>query len=188
MGPLHYCVVGFVDADFPEQLARELADPVDRGLIRILDLDRVGRDGRVERDDDGEAIHGEAVQTSTCSHLDQRSGGLVSDTDLELLGAELEAGTATAVIVWENRCEVALARSLRAAGGTLLAQGRIQSAARTALETSASAPPAAPPAPAASCITPNALVNQFRALGRLRDHGLLSEEEFATEKARLLNQ
>ena len=44
-------------------------------------------------------------------------------------------------------------------------------------------PPAAPPAPAAPQVD---LVEQLRKLGELRDAGILTEEEFAAQKAKLL--
>jgi hypothetical protein len=45
------------------------------------------------------------------------------------------------------------------------------------------APPVAAPPPAAPQV---ALVEQLRRLGELRDAGVLTEEEFAAQKAKLL--
>jgi hypothetical protein len=46
-------------------------------------------------------------------------------------------------------------------------------------------PPAAPPAAAAAPAT-DAVFAQLRQLGELRDQGILTEDEFATQKARIL--
>lgn len=47
------------------------------------------------------------------------------------------------------------------------------------------APPAAQPAPAAAPATDD-LLTQLQKLGQLRDAGVLTEEEFAVQKARIL--
>jgi hypothetical protein len=49
------------------------------------------------------------------------------------------------------------------------------------------AQPPAPPAPPAAPAAPQPdLVDQLRRLGELRDAGILTEEEFAAQKAKLL--
>lgn len=49
------------------------------------------------------------------------------------------------------------------------------------------APPSAAPAPAAAPVLgTDDLINQLERLGRLRDSGVLTEAEFAAQKARLL--
>lgn len=54
------------------------------------------------------------------------------------------------------------------------------------LENQAPAPaPAAPAPPAAGGMSPDTL-NQLKELGQLREQGVLTDEEFAQQKARLL--
>ncbi|MFD4657175.1 SHOCT domain-containing protein [Kitasatospora sp. NPDC058444] len=51
------------------------------------------------------------------------------------------------------------------------------------------APPPPPPAPAPAAPAPagmDAKINQLQQLAQLRDQGVLTEEEFATQKQRLL--
>ena len=55
--------------------------------------------------------------------------------------------------------------------------------AAVAGEAPPATPPAAPPAPQA-----DDLISQLRELGQLRDQGVLTEEEFAIQKSRLLNR
>jgi hypothetical protein len=49
------------------------------------------------------------------------------------------------------------------------------------------APPAPPAPPAPAAPPPTDMVEQLRKLGELRDAGILTEEEFAAQKAKLLN-
>ena len=51
-------------------------------------------------------------------------------------------------------------------------------------------PPPPPPPPPAVAPTPAVgnLIEQLRQLGQLRDSGVLAQEEFDTQKARLLNE
>jgi hypothetical protein len=48
------------------------------------------------------------------------------------------------------------------------------------------AAPAPPPAPAPA--SGDSLINQLKQLGELKDQGILTEEEFAAQKAKLLGQ
>jgi hypothetical protein len=51
-------------------------------------------------------------------------------------------------------------------------------------EPEANAPP--PPAPPAPAAAPSDLVSQLKELAALKEQGVLTDEEFATQKARLL--
>ncbi|TKV60410.1 SHOCT domain-containing protein [Nakamurella flava] len=50
----------------------------------------------------------------------------------------------------------------------------------------AAPPPPAPPAPAGPPKDMNVVIQQLQQLGQLRDAGVLTEEEFAAQKAKLL--
>ncbi|GAA3772008.1 hypothetical protein GCM10022403_004100 [Streptomyces coacervatus] len=83
-------------------------------------------------------------------------------------------------------------------GGTAYAAGRRaaqtqqheadQQAAIDQLQAQQAAPPAAPPPPpaAAQPSAGSALLDELKRLGELRDQGVLTDEEFAAAKARLL--
>lgn len=84
------------------------------------------------------------------------------------------AGTATAV-----SGKVAASQQQRAAAEQ-------QAAAAAAQAAPPPPPPAAPaPAPPAGGLTDD-VVQQLRSLGELRDAGVLTEEEFAAKKAKIL--
>jgi hypothetical protein len=53
-------------------------------------------------------------------------------------------------------------------------------------QMAAQAPPQAAPPPAAAPAPANDMVAQLRSLAELRDQGILTEEEFAAQKAKLL--
>lgn len=55
---------------------------------------------------------------------------------------------------------------------------------RWAEQEAAAAPPA--PAPQAAAAGQNDMIEQLKQLGQLRDQGILTEEEFAAQKAKLL--
>jgi len=49
------------------------------------------------------------------------------------------------------------------------------------------APPPPPPAPVAAAPAGDDRLDQLKELGRLKESGVLTDEEFAAEKARILN-
>ena len=53
-------------------------------------------------------------------------------------------------------------------------------------QMAAQAPPQAAPPPAAAPAPANDMVAQLRSLAELRDQGILTEEEFAAQKAKIL--
>lgn len=126
LGPVDYLVVGFPadKADFSGAMADELKQLVDSGTIRVLDLMMVTKaeDGTVEaaelRDQD-ESDVGELRKLEADLAL------LLATEDVERVGADLEPGSAAAVLVWENTWAGALASAVRHSGGELIATGRI---------------------------------------------------------------
>jgi len=89
---------------------------------------------------------------------------------------------------------MSLLRTARRAAVASAVHGRVQQRQRErwAAESQAAAPapaPASTPAPAHPAPTPastDELISQLERLGKLRDSGILTEAEFAAQKARLL--
>ena len=99
------------------------------------------------------------------------------------------AGTASAVAGRVGAAQEAAAHRDRQAGAAQeeLRQVRMQAEVETQVADSLRAKAAAPPAaPAASTASVDDLYAQLTKLGELREMGLLSEAEFAQQKARLL--
>ena len=124
LGPVDYMVVGFPadKANFSGAMADELKKLMDSGTIRVLDLMMVTKseDGTVEvaelRDHD-ESDVGELRS------LEAELSLLLALEDVERVGADLEPGSAAAVLVWENTWAGPLASAIRHSGGELISTG-----------------------------------------------------------------
>ena len=123
MGPIDYIVLEWPTRQPTGEVAPLIADLVDRGIIRILDVAFMakGTDGSVaavdlgDLEDEGEGF----------SMFEGASSGLLSEEDLNEAAAALQPGTSAALLVWENRWAAPIAVALRRSGGQLVASGRI---------------------------------------------------------------
>lgn len=124
MGPIDYMVVEFPGSRMTGEGLPLLADLVDRGIIRILDLVFVRRelDGSVsgvalaDLDSDGDLDL--AVFKSAGS-------GLLAENDVHDAGSVLEPGSSAGILVYENLWAAPFAVAMRRSGGQLVAGGRI---------------------------------------------------------------
>jgi len=119
IGPVDYMIVAFPGNEFRGEIAPALAELVEAGTIRIIDLAFVGKDT------DGEIV---AFEVSDLDP-DVREGlekvgievsGLFNEDDLMAAGEELEPNTSAALLVWENVWARDVAQKMRDAGGVLL--------------------------------------------------------------------
>jgi hypothetical protein len=124
MGPIDYIVVEFPgEKSFGEGLPL-LADLVDNGTVRILDLLFLRKDaaGVVI------AVSPEQLADAGMPELavfEGAASGLIDDDDLLAVADVLGADTTAAVLVYENAWAAPLARAVRRGGGQLVADGRI---------------------------------------------------------------
>src|SRR5918993_5949043 len=124
MGPVDYMVIEFPASHPTGKNLPLLADLVDRGIIRILDLALVKRefDGSMsllalaDADGDGEW---------DLSVFEGASSGVLGLDDIDEAGQTLEPGRSAAVLVYENRWAAPLAVALRRGGAQLVSSGRI---------------------------------------------------------------
>jgi hypothetical protein len=84
-----------------------------------------------------------------------------------------------------------VARTAAIAGTATAVSGRVQrrQANKWSQQEAAQAPPEAAPAPAAAAPAPSAgpsMIDQLKELGELKEQGILTEDEFAAQKAKLL--
>jgi hypothetical protein len=95
------------------------------------------------------------------------------------------AGTASAVSgrVQRRQAEKFAERDQQIAANR--AQGWYQGAESAAYQSAP--PPPAPPPAAPAAQSESDMISQLRQLGELRDSGVLTEEEFAAQKAKVLN-
>jgi hypothetical protein len=124
IGPVDYMIVGFPGNKFKGEIAPALADLVDAGTIRIIDVAFVGKD------ENGEALAFELTELDPevqegLDRLGIEVGGLFNEDDLADAADSLEPNSSAALLVWENVWARETAQALRNAGGELLAFERL---------------------------------------------------------------
>jgi len=123
LGPVDFMFASFEGGEFHGQMAKALADLVEKGLIHIIDL------VFIRKEEDGTLTTLEIDELGDLAlaygELEGEYGGLVSDEDLAEAAAELEPGTAAALLVWENVWAKDFADAMRSAGGQVLVLERI---------------------------------------------------------------
>ena len=124
LGPVDWIVVEFPGSRFKGEIAPALADLVDRGIVRVLDLLLIRKDvdGRLDffeiSDLDESEVGGlRAYETAVAT--------LLSEEDVEAVAEAVEPGSTAALLVWENSWAAPFASAVRRAGGQLAASGRI---------------------------------------------------------------
>ena len=124
LGPVDYLIVAFPGNKFRGEIAPALAELVDAGTIRIMDIAFVGKDA------DGEVAAFELTELDP----DVREGlermgievtGLFNEEDLMAAAEELDPNSSAALLVWENLWAAKVAQAMRDAGGVLFDFGRI---------------------------------------------------------------
>ena len=124
LGPVDWIVVEFPGSKFTGEIAPALADLVQRGIVRVLDL------LMLRKDTDGslEAYEIADLDESEIGELRSYEAALamlLSEDDVESVAAAIEPGSTAAVLVWENLWAAPFASAARRAGGQLVASGRI---------------------------------------------------------------
>lgn len=124
-GPIDYLIVEWPQGSPPTGEAFPyLIDLVDRGIITILDM------SFIEKDDEGNVLEVDIADFDLDGNPDLAvfvgaSSGLLDEEDHEEAGVALQAGSAAAILVYENRWAAPFATALRKGGAQLVAQGRI---------------------------------------------------------------
>jgi hypothetical protein len=119
LAPVDYMIVAFPGNEFKGEIAPALADLVEKGTIRIIDLAFVAKDadgniGAFELTDiDPEVRKG-------FENMGVEVNGLFNEDDLQAAGEELDPNSSAALLVWENLWARDVAQAIRNAGGELL--------------------------------------------------------------------
>ncbi len=126
LGPVDYLVVEFPaeKANFSGEIAAELKDLVERGVVRVLDLLLLRKDA----DGSVEAFEMHEFDDNALGELREFEGDvamLLAEEDIEAIGLALEPGSTAGVLVWENSWAAPFGSAVRRAGGQLVANGRI---------------------------------------------------------------
>jgi hypothetical protein len=124
LGPVDYIVVEFPGSQFDGSIATVLADLVDRGIIRVLDVILIakGDDGEIDvlevSDFDDSAL-------DELRRFETEIALLLSEDDVVNLAGAVDPGTTAAVLVYENTWAAPFGAAVRHRGGQLVASGRI---------------------------------------------------------------
>jgi hypothetical protein len=124
IGPVDLAIIAFPGNQFRGEIAPALADLVENGTIRIIDIAFVGKNA------EGDAVAFELTELDP----DVREGldragievqGLLNEDDLMQIAEGLDPDMSAAMIVWENVWARKVTQTMRDAGGVLLAFDRI---------------------------------------------------------------
>jgi uncharacterized membrane protein len=121
-GPVEYLVIDFPDGQVSDEFAAELAEVVDRKVIRILDLVIVRKDAA---DDIAAFEFDELGELTGFAAIDAEVGGLIGEDDIAYVGGNLAPGSAAVVLLAEDTWASSLASALDRAGGVLIEGARI---------------------------------------------------------------
>jgi uncharacterized membrane protein len=119
IGPVDLMIVAFPGNEFKGEIAPALAELVEAGTIRIIDLAFVGKDA------EGNTAAFELMEIDPEVRKGfEKAGvevnGLLNDEDLTAAAEELEPNSSAALLVWENVWARDVAQKMRDAGGVLL--------------------------------------------------------------------
>jgi hypothetical protein len=124
IGPVEYLIVAFPGNKFRGEIAPALADLVEAGTIRLMDIAFVGKD------EDGEVTAFEITDIDPdvregLERLGVEPTGLFNEEDLTAAAEELEPNSSAALLVWEDVWAREVAQAMRDAGGELFDFGRL---------------------------------------------------------------
>jgi uncharacterized membrane protein len=138
IGPVDYAIIAFPGNQFRGEIGPALAELVDAGTIRIIDVAFVGKNA------DGDAVAMELTELDPDVQAGLEAagvevGGLFNEDDLMDVAEGLEPDSSAALLVWENVWARKVAQAMRDAGGELVAFERlphdvVQAAREWALE------------------------------------------------------
>jgi hypothetical protein len=124
MGPISYLIVEFPGNKMTGEGFAALLDLVDRGVIRILDLEFV------TRRDDGSIAGLQLRDVSSDGQFDLTifegaSSGLLDQSDYDDAANAIRPGSSAAILLFENRWATSFIQGLRGGGAELVAAGYI---------------------------------------------------------------
>jgi translation initiation factor IF-2 len=133
LGPVEYIIVGFPENNFQGKIAPELANLIESGTVRVLDLVFLAKDV------DGSIVTLEFDQLAKSeieafNALDADIGGILSAEDIEHAASFLEPNSSAALLIWEDLWAAPFATAVREAGGVLIEGARVPFELVSALE------------------------------------------------------
>lgn len=123
-GPVEYVVIAFEGNHFSGEIIPAMADVVEKGVIRIIDLIFI------RKDEEGNVmlIEFEDLEDKFGDDIDplvDMVTGLVAEEDAQIFASAMEPNTAALAIVFEHLWAADLAVAIRNANGRMVADGHI---------------------------------------------------------------
>lgn len=124
LGPISYLIVEFPGNRMTGRGLPMLAELVERGVIRVLDLVFVtrGTDGTTTRVEWRDLAGDDEVDVSI---FEGASSGLVDDADIADAEGAIQPGSSAAILIFENRWAAPFVDALRDGGAELVAAGYV---------------------------------------------------------------
>ncbi|MGA9279402.1 DUF6325 family protein [Ilumatobacter sp.] len=124
LGPISYLIVEFPGNKMTGDGLASLVDLVDRGVIRILDLQLV------TCADDGSVAAIELADLDVDGEFDMAvftgvSSGMLDQSDLDDAADALQPGSSAGILIFENRWAIDFVAGLQRGGAELIAAGYI---------------------------------------------------------------
>jgi hypothetical protein len=123
LGPIDYLAVEWPDRHVTGEGFRLLMDPVDRGIVRVLDTMFIGKDA------DGNVSKVEVAAVEHSDALDERlwglSSGLLDQSDIDQVAAAIDPGSLAGILVYENVWAVPMWTAIDRSSARLVGAGRI---------------------------------------------------------------
>lgn len=124
LAPVDYLVLEFKDYQPTGEGMAVLLDLVDRGIVRILDLQVI------KRNDDGTIVGltAEDINALGVHSMDLfigASSGMFSQDDFDTVGAVLAPGSLAVAILYENTWAIPFVTAVMKHGGEVVASGRV---------------------------------------------------------------
>ena len=124
IGPVDFAIFAFPGNQFRGEIAPALADLVEAGTVRIIDMAFVGKN------DDGDVVAFELTDIDPevragLENLGVEVNGLLNEDDIRSVGETLEPNSSAALLVWENVWARQVKQAIINAGGELVDFQRI---------------------------------------------------------------
>ncbi|ACQ78997.1 conserved hypothetical protein [Beutenbergia cavernae DSM 12333] len=122
IGPVEYVLIAFPGNQFKGEIVPALADLIDAGTVRIIDL------VFLKKDADGTVTTFEydgLEDSAAFAELPGEAGGFLGEEDIAAAGDALEPDFSAALLVWEDVWAAPLAEAIRGAGGVIIGGERV---------------------------------------------------------------
>jgi hypothetical protein len=122
VGPVEYVIISFPGDQFSAGIAPALADLVESGTVRILDLVFIAKDANGEV-----SLHefDELDASLGFAEIDGEADGVMNEEDALLAAEVLDPETSALLVLWEDLWARPLAEVVRGAGGVITGGERV---------------------------------------------------------------